>query len=166
MMTSNVSKAIRAQVDRPSVCYANVKICPLHAHRRTILISVMMMSNVSKTIRAQMDWPSVCHAQRQNMPSTRAQADKPEIDTRRNTALYVSPRKWACRPTPPESFFTNQLFDFLWKVDVRDSSANNMTERIELPAASLSRFSRFLMEIHGRRHAGHALPQISMAKQK
>lgn len=45
-------------------------------------------------------------------------------------------------------------------------SVNNMTERIELPAASLSRLSRFLMEIHGMRHAGHALPQISMAKQK
>ena len=41
-----------------------------------------------------------------------------------------------------------------------------MTERTELPAASLSRFSRFLMEIHEMRHAGHALPQISMAKQK
>lgn len=45
-------------------------------------------------------------------------------------------------------------------------SANNMTERIELPAASLSRFSRFLMEIHEMRFTGHALPQISMAKQK
>ena len=45
-------------------------------------------------------------------------------------------------------------------------SANKMTERIELPAASLSRFSRFLMEIHEMRFTGHALPQISMAKQK
>ena len=79
MTTSNVSKTIRTQMNRPSVRYANVKICSLHAHRRTILISVMMMSNVSKAIRAQMDWPSVRHAQCQNMPSTRAQADKPDI---------------------------------------------------------------------------------------
>ena len=85
--------------------------------------------------------------------------------TRRNTTPSCA-RKWVCRPSPPESFFTNQLFDFLWKGDVRDSSANNMTERTELPAASLSRFSRFLMEIHEMRFTGHALPQISMAKQK
>ena len=57
----------------------NVKICPPHAHRRTILISVMIMSNVSKTIRAQMDWPSVRYAQCQNMPSARAQANNPDI---------------------------------------------------------------------------------------
>ena len=106
---SNVSKTIRAQVDRPSVCYANVKICPLHAHRRTILISVMMMSNVSKTIRAQMDWPSVCHAQRQNMPSTRAQADKPEIDTRQNTALYISCAQMSKPSNPAREFFHKSI---------------------------------------------------------
>ena len=49
---------------------------------------------------------------------------------------------------------------------MRDSSVSSMTGRIELPAASLSRFSRFLMEIHEMRLTGHALPQISMAKQK
>ena len=57
----------------------NVKICPLHAHRRTILISIMMRSNVSQTIRTQTNWPSVRYAQRQNMPSTRTQADNPDI---------------------------------------------------------------------------------------
>ena len=153
-------------MDRPSVRYANVKICPLYAQtdkpdihhdeveriqshphasglafcplcsmskyalctrRRTIPISIMIMSNVSKTIRAQMDWPSVCHAQRQNMPSTRAQAGNPGIDTYRNTALYISCAQMSKPPIPARDFFTNQLFDSLWKGDVRDSSAARTT---------------------------------------
>lgn len=86
--------------------------------------------------------------------------------TRVETPRCTSARAKGLPSIPARDFFTNQLFDFLWKGDVRDSSANNMTGRTELPAASLSRFSRFLMEIHEMRHAGHALPQISMAKQK